>query len=235
MSTLSYAEFQDAIARASALELAGIIHLAMSKLRSLDAAPIEPQFHIPAQVLPTSDGPRDRKISIYLAGCTGLKLRSKVVGRPIYKIGTTTRCDVDGRVNDLSKVRYAGYDPNTKGHRDGFDDYARIAFKDKGQALPPGMLLSDGCFALELPPHLSRSQFESRFRQVLAPHSVSEWAQTGPAKALLSARSVDGAQLPTLTGFPYGKVRAKELYVLSIAQTTTIVADAAAAVCGGRR
>lgn len=231
MSKLSYAEFKEAIARASALELAGVIHLATSRLQSLHATPIEAPFSLPADAQRMSIGTRGLDVTIYLAGCTGLRQRSVIVGRPIYKIGTTTRRDVDGRVNDLSKVRYAGYDPDSGGYREGFDDYTRIAFKEIGQELPKGLQLYDGCLVAELPPNLSRNQFEARFRRALEPHSVSMWAQSGDGKGHLSARGLCDEQLPTLTRFAYGAVRAKELYVLSAAQMTRIVADAAAAVC----
>lgn len=232
MSKLSYAEFKDAIAQASALELAGVIHLASTRLQSLDVAPPERTAGI-SPLAQTRAG-EGTDINIYLAGCTGLKRRSEVVGRPIHKIGTTVRRDVDGRMADLSKVRYAGFDPDTGGHRDGFDDYERVAFRQPSQALPPGLRFYDGCLVAALPPTLSRGQFEARFRHALAAHSVSEWAQTGHGKAYLSARGVRRAELPTLTGFAHGPVRAKELYVLPLAELTAIVARAAETVCRGR-
>lgn len=232
MSKLSYAEFKDAIAQANALELAGVIHLASSRLQSLDTATMERLAGVPEPEQALRAASRDPDVNIYLAGCTGLKQRSEVVGRPIYKIGTTMRRDVDGRIDDLSKVRYAGYDPASGTHRDGFDDYALIPFRKPVQSLPPGLELGDGFLVAKLPPTLSRGQFEARFRYALRSHSVSEWAKTRVGKAHLSARGVHAAQLPVLTGFAHGAVRAKELYVLSLAQMTTIVARAAARVCG---
>ncbi|WP_150129492.1 hypothetical protein [Bosea sp. RAC05] len=232
MSKLSYVEFKEAIAQASALELTGVIHLATNQLQSLHATPMEAPFSLRADARTMPIEARGLDVTIYLAGCTGLRQRSVIVGRPIYKIGTTTRRDVDGRVNDLSKVRYAGYDPHSGGHCEGFDDYTRIAFKEPGQALPQGLRLHDGCLVAELPPNLSRSQFEARFRQALMAHSVSEWAQSGDGEACLSTRGLHVEQLPTLTRFAYGAVRAKELYVLSAAPMTMIVAKAAASVCG---
>jgi|GEM_PF-4999396 len=220
---------KETIARANMLELAGIIHLASSRLQQIDPD-LAALVTGPKLSSTRADGP---EIAIYLAGCSGLKLRSALVGIPIYKIGTTTRRDVEGRIGDLCKVRYAGFDPATGGHHDGFDDYRLIPIRPTRNALPPGILLKNGCLSIRLPRDLSRSQFEARFRRALAAYSVSEWANAPNGRAHLSAREIHTVQLPVLTAFAKGAVRAKELYVLSLAAVTPIVAEAAAMICSG--
>lgn len=234
MPVTSYELFRNAIDRASALELTGMIALATERLQSLTRvtpfARVEPGARYTRSVAATGV-----EVCIYLAGSTGLKERAQEVGTSFCKIGTTSRQDARLRVDDLSRIRYGGHDPATGGHRDGFDDYKLVPFRRPPEALPPTVRLGEGCLWVGLTETMSRGTFESRFRARMREYAVERWATTPAGRDQLAVRDLTDASLPIATRFPHGVVRAKELYCLPLGHATTVTARAAADAVGAVR
>ncbi|MFC5421522.1 hypothetical protein ACFPOB_18340 [Bosea eneae] len=231
MTKLSYDVLKATIDSASALEIVGMIHLASRRLQELERIPSNGPAEASTYPSAVTIAAQRVEVGIYLAGSPGLRQRAEAVGKAIYKIGTTTRRSAQDRVDDLSKIRYGGYDTVAGSHRAGFDDYSLIPFKGGARAMPPGLKLRDGCLFVTLPRDLSRGQFECRFRHAIAAHSVLSWAETEEGRTHLLARGKQLTDLPSVTGFAHGIVRAKELYFLPLTKATAVVAEAAAAVC----
>lgn len=163
---------------------------------------------------------------LYLAGSTALRGFLKPLGATAYKIGTSSRRDVQDRILDLRRKRYAGLfgpvdDPNAPGHRlakahEWFMSPILPAHLG-GADLPTGMRLDEGALQLALPSATSLTDFDEAVRAMLRSRALDAFLAGPDGRRRLQAVGLDPAHALVTEYDLIGRVRrsrAQELYLI---------------------
>lgn len=163
---------------------------------------------------------------VYLAGSTALKLFMQQLGATAYKVGTSGRRDLNDRIRDLRRKRYAGAFCSAQEvdgparelpHADEWFQVPILPSNLAGVAMPEGIRLEGNALRLTLPRSVSAVAFDEAVRALLRPRALDAFLASPDGRARLEAAGFDpdGRLMTTydLIGAPRRSV-ASELYLV---------------------